>query len=332
MEICGKPLYLFHLGEEADIMAKLYVLNGPAKGRVFTLREGASFLGRSLDNDMVIEDKTMSRKHLRVVKRANAYFITDLKSRNGTFYKGDFIKPGAEIQVEEGSPIAVGITVIGVGQGCEEEMMPLPEITWLADKGLGKTGSFEERRGQASLKAVRFLNKTFDVLKENLAIEESLKKIIDHIFGFLKRIDRAAFVLVDPESNKIAGVISKLRKTKNHTKPSFCLDVVKQVIETKRPFAISNVEIEEEDGLVDTLKVLKIQSVMCIPLMRRSRVFGVVYVDSLSRPYGFRWDDLLLFTDFSRRLALTLENARHASELLAAAAALDSGDEGDQVD
>jgi pSer/pThr/pTyr-binding forkhead associated (FHA) protein len=303
-------------------MAKLYVLNGPAKGRVFTLREGSSFLGRSLDNDVVIEDRTLSRKHLRVVQRANAFFVTDLKSRNGTFYKGDFVKAGVEIQIQEGSPIAVGMTVIGIGEGSEEEMMPLPEITGLVDKALGKTGSFEERRVEASLKTVRFLNKLFDVLKENLPLEESLKRLIDHIFLFLKRIDRAAFVLLDPESKKITGVISKLKKTRNHGKPVFCLDVVKQVIETKRPFAVSNVETEEESSLVDTLKVLKIQSVMCIPLMRRSKVFGVIYVDSLSRPYGFRWDDLLLFSDFSRRLALVLENTLYASQIMAAADAL----------
>ena len=276
-------------------------------------------MGRSLDNDVVIDDRTLSRKHLRVVKRANAYFITDLKSRNGTFYKGEFLKPGMEIQVQEGSPIAVGMTVIGIGEGCEEEMMPLPEITGLVDKAMQKTGPLEERRVQASMKAVRFLNKMFDVLRENLPVEESLKKLIDHIFDFLKRIDRAAFVLVEPENRKITGVVSKLKRTKNHDKPSFCLDVVKQVIETKRPFAVSNVETEEESALVDTLKVLKIQSVMCIPLVRRSKVFGVVYVDSLSRPYGFRWDDLLLFGDFSQRIALVLENARYASELLAVA-------------
>ena len=308
-------------------MAKLYVLNGPSKGRIFTLREGASFLGRSLDNDIVIEDRTLSRKHLRIVQRENAYFITDLKSRNGTFYKGEFTKPGFEIQIEEGSPIAVGMTVIGVGNGCEEEMMPLPEVTGLVDKALNKTAAFEERRMQANLKTIRFLKKLSEILRQNLPLEESLKKILDHIFVFLKRIDRAAFVMLDPESGKMAGFISKLRKTKNHQKSSFCVEVVKQVIDTKRPFVVSNVETEEKDGLVDTLKVLKIQSVMCVPLMSRSRVLGVVYVDSLSRPYGFRWDDLLLFVDFSKRIAVVVESAHHASELLAVAEALSSDSE-----
>jgi hypothetical protein len=308
-------------------MAKLYVLNGAAKGRAFTLREGSSFLGRSLDNDVVIEDRTLSRKHLRVVKRVNSYFITDLKSRNGTYYKGDFLKPGFEVQVEEGTPIAVGMTVICIGEGCEEEMMPLPDITGLVDKALNKTGAFVEKRVQASMKTVRFLNKVSDVLKDCPSMDESLNKIIDHIYSFLKRIDRAAFILLDPENGKITSVISKLGKTKEHGKPSFCLDVVKRVIETRRPFVVSNVETEQENGLVDTLKVLKIQSVMCVPLTMRFQVQGVVYVDSLRRPYGFRRDDLLLFMDFGQRIAVALHDARHASDLLAAADALAFDDE-----
>jgi GAF domain-containing protein len=303
-------------------MAKLYVLNGAAKGRAFTLREGASFLGRSLDNDIVLEDRTLSRKHVRIVKTLNSYFITDLKSRNGTYYKGDFLKPGFEAQVEEGTPIAVGMTVLCIGEGCEQEMMPLPEITGLVDKALNKTGAFVEKRVQASMKTVRFLNKVSNVLKDRLSMDESLSKILEHIFSFLKRIDRAAFILEDPESGKMTKVVSKLRKNKEHGKPSFCLDVVKRVIETRRPFVVSNVETEEDNGLVGTLKVLKIQSVMCVPLSCGLQVLGVVYVDSLSRPYGFRWDDLMLFMDFSQRIAIAIEDARHASELLAAADAL----------
>ncbi len=38
---------------------------------------------------------------------------------------------------------------------------------------------------------------------------------------------------------------------------------------------------------VDTLKVLKILSVMCVPLIYRSQILGAIYVDSLERPYAF---------------------------------------------
>jgi len=48
-------------------MAYLYVLNGPAKGRSYRLREGENHIGRAIDNDIRIEDKTLSRKHAKIV-------------------------------------------------------------------------------------------------------------------------------------------------------------------------------------------------------------------------------------------------------------------------
>ncbi|MGD9042046.1 MAG: FHA domain-containing protein, partial [Desulfobacteraceae bacterium] len=63
-------------------MAKLYILNGPEIGRSFELREMATYVGRSSDNDIQIRDKTVSRRHLKIVKRGSRYLITDLDSRN----------------------------------------------------------------------------------------------------------------------------------------------------------------------------------------------------------------------------------------------------------
>jgi len=51
----------------------------------FVQNSGTSFVGRAFDNDIRIEDKTVSRKHLKIARRGNKYFITDLKNRNGPF-------------------------------------------------------------------------------------------------------------------------------------------------------------------------------------------------------------------------------------------------------
>lgn len=72
-------------------MVNVYILNGPEIGRSFKLRDGVMFAGRSLDNDIRIDDKTVSRKHLRIVKRGETFFVTDLKSQNGTYYDGKYL-------------------------------------------------------------------------------------------------------------------------------------------------------------------------------------------------------------------------------------------------
>jgi pSer/pThr/pTyr-binding forkhead associated (FHA) protein len=102
----------------------LYILNGPEIGRSLELKEGVSFLGRSPDNDIRIQDETVSRKHLKIVFKKGRYFATDLKSQNRTFYDGQYLLPGQEVEIVEGAPIAIGMTVICLGEGCREQMAP----------------------------------------------------------------------------------------------------------------------------------------------------------------------------------------------------------------
>jgi pSer/pThr/pTyr-binding forkhead associated (FHA) protein len=75
-------------------MARLHILNGPDRGQSFRLMDGATYLGRSTDNDIRIRDKTVSRRHLRIVKKGSNYSVMDLKSRSGTFYNGTYLSSG----------------------------------------------------------------------------------------------------------------------------------------------------------------------------------------------------------------------------------------------
>ena len=112
-------------------MINVYILNGPEIGRSFELKEGECLLGRSPQNDICIDDKTVSRKHLKIVVKEYRYFITDLKSRNRTFYGGEYLVPYQEMEIVEGAPIAIGMTVIGLGEKCKDKMAPYLETAAL---------------------------------------------------------------------------------------------------------------------------------------------------------------------------------------------------------
>ena len=293
-------------------MPKLHILNGPEIGRSYELSDFATYIGRSLDNDIQIKDITVSRRHAKIVKRGQKYFITDLESQNGTFFNGNYIAPGLELELKEGVPIAIGMSVICLGEGCKEQMMPFLDSIGLTKQTDEESGIFEENRDKTNQRKLELLYKVSDLLKENLPINETLKKILDYVFDLLKRIDRAAFILVDPETEKILDLISRTTKPSAGTTTVYCPDVVRGVMENREPLVISNVEIEMEDELIDTLKILKIESVMCVPLISRSQIMGVLYVDSLERPFGFRKEDLSLFVDLCQRTALVVEHARLA--------------------
>ena len=308
------------------MLLPLYVLNGPKRGEAYRLIQGTNYVGRSMDNDVRIEDRTVSRKHLRVFRDNDKCFITDLKSRNGTFYRGSFVTPGASVEVEQGFPIALGMAVVCVGESCADEIMPFPEILGLAVESKKDEQPGADRRRRPNQKRMEFVLKLADVFRENLPIRETQEKILRHVLHFLKRIDRASFVLIDPETRKTTLVTSRSKKSRGDPSVAYCREVITQVIRTRRPIVVSNVETEQQSKLVDTLKVLKILSVMCVPLIYRSQILGAMYVDSLERPYGFRREDLLLFVDLSQRVAIGLENIRMVSEISSIADSLTSGD------
>ena len=103
-------------------MTKLYVLDGPDKGRSFDLEGDTIHIGRSTGNHIRLKDTYISRRHLKILRKGEGYLIKDLESKNGTFVDGVPISPGIEFELKEGVPIMIGISVICLGKRCLEEV------------------------------------------------------------------------------------------------------------------------------------------------------------------------------------------------------------------
>jgi pSer/pThr/pTyr-binding forkhead associated (FHA) protein len=103
-------------------MTKLYVLDGPDKGLAFDLVNETTVIGRTPKNHIHLKDPYVSRRHLQVIRRDTRYFIKDLNSTNGTSVDGEALSPGVECEVEEGTTIVIGVSVICLGESCVEEI------------------------------------------------------------------------------------------------------------------------------------------------------------------------------------------------------------------
>lgn len=94
--------------EASERPAALLVVGGPLNGTLFDLIEAEVTVGRSAQNTIPLEFEGISRQHFKVAKQGeNAFFVSDLGSRNGTYLnnqklegptelkKGDIIKLGS---------------------------------------------------------------------------------------------------------------------------------------------------------------------------------------------------------------------------------------------
>ncbi len=76
------------------------------RGRAHPLRVGINTVGRLADNDVVIDDPHVSRRHCAVLVHSNqSCELHDVASKNGTFLNGERVtcptrlKPGDEIRM-----------------------------------------------------------------------------------------------------------------------------------------------------------------------------------------------------------------------------------------
>ena len=83
---------------------QLVLLNTEGAGQRWSLSQGPLKVGKSGENDVVIDHPTVSRNHLTLERQGDRFLIQDLGSTNGTFLDGAqvreaFLRPGAVLEV-----------------------------------------------------------------------------------------------------------------------------------------------------------------------------------------------------------------------------------------
>jgi len=99
------PASLIH--EEPPAIRAYLIIGGE---RTFDLQEAIVRLGRALDNDLIIEDRRVSRHHAQLRRRYGRYILQDLGSSGGTTVNGF---PVREIVLRPGDLISLsGVELI----------------------------------------------------------------------------------------------------------------------------------------------------------------------------------------------------------------------------
>lgn len=80
--------------------AMLIVLSGPSRGARFLINSDLTTIGRSTDNDIFLDDVTVSRKHAEIFREGSGYSVRDCGSLNGTYVDG---------KIESISPLSDGM-------------------------------------------------------------------------------------------------------------------------------------------------------------------------------------------------------------------------------
>jgi hypothetical protein len=289
-------------------------MSGTNKGKTFDLKDEVYTVGRSPDNNIQIMDKTVSRNHLKIFRKKDEYYIKDLKSRNGTFVNGARVQAGDEIEVKKGVPLAVGRVFLHLSENYKEENEGDKNLKALDSIDLSKelgndSADLVRDRPMTPQKNMSLISKVNDVLRDALGINDILEQMLNYILDFFTRIDRGFFILFDQETEKISQVIKVFNRDEDEIPSKYSRSIVDRVRREKKPVLMLDTLNEESAEISESMKLMKIKSVMCVPLISRSKIRGVIYVDTVNEPNGFRKDDLFLLTALSSPTAVVIESA-----------------------
>jgi signal transduction histidine kinase/CheY-like chemotaxis protein len=298
-------------------LKKLYVTGGPIKGESFTLNDGVTTIGRSSDNDICISDIGASRHHATFVEKGDKIFISDLKSAQGVFVDGEKIKQGLEVELKKDTTLMIGNTVLSFQKESYAKTLAKPYSFAAQSKPFDISKSSDDS-SRNYIQSLELLLKVSNIFAQSLNIQELLGLVIDQILTLLKRINRGAILLLNKDTGKLQEVVSKTRmddKDNLFSKINYSRSIVNRAIKEAKPVKISNTSQVNKANLSDSMEQMNVMSVMCVPLMYKEDVLGVIYVDSISLPEGFRKDDLELLTGLSNTASIAIENARLYSDL-----------------
>lgn len=68
--------------------------------------EDFTSIGRDYENDLILEDSLVSRRHAIIIWKNDGFYIEDMKSSNGTFVNGEKIE--APLLLQSGDLLAFG--------------------------------------------------------------------------------------------------------------------------------------------------------------------------------------------------------------------------------
>ena len=92
---------------ESELQATLVVRGGPNSGAIVALVGGSITMGRRSDNDIVVDETTVPRRHSLIMNTPGGYVVRDLNTTNGTFVNQNKLNQSEHV-LRHGDQIKLG--------------------------------------------------------------------------------------------------------------------------------------------------------------------------------------------------------------------------------
>ncbi len=309
-------------------MPTLHALQGPDKGRTYYTTDEPAIIGRSSEQ-IPLSDDSASRRHAQIRPVNGSWILEDLHSSNGTYLNGQRVLGPTTLR--HGDQIKVGSTLL-VFEGKEqvESFTGAHNIRDLVDLELGTSGvdpsilsTVDASADSVILQspevadAVAAWNVVYRIAEEigrTESIEAFLERIADITFEQLI-VDRLVLLMRDRNTGKLIPQIVRYRSQEGAPRPKIFTSrtIISHVLDTKDGVLCANAMNDDRfrrDSKQDSIHRLGLRSIICVPLVARRQVHGIMHLDCSMSHHTYTQEQLRLAVAIGRLAGMAIENAR----------------------
>lgn len=302
--------------------------DGTGKPAVFPLHDEV-VIGRdpqdSLASDkfLCIPEHTISRRHARVRRRGQMFFVEDLHSFNGTFVMGKRLRAGVWHPLRDGDEFSVSSVQIVFHSLVVPAQDSMPTVITKAVDASDVTRFLEAEpdttQGDVQqvvrkLHAMAQVSIALGVVKDRVTLIEKIMNFIFELFPLAER----AFILLKKADGDTPVPVAARRRDGTVVDPAqvrLSSTIIRQVLERKQSILSVDTLSDRYFGSQHSIISQAIRSVMCVPLLLEDECLGLIQVDTSSDPYAFKEPDLELLTGVCAETAVALKNFQLYSDI-----------------
>ncbi|MFQ6008529.1 MAG: FHA domain-containing protein, partial [Candidatus Zixiibacteriota bacterium] len=290
----------------------------------WNLEPGRYLIGRKPDCDLVISDKTVSRKHavIEVVPSTGECYVDDLESHNGTMVNGERITLRAQLKPND--RIMFGhtefeLTVSDEPSSSGRTRVPTTELLATTDPEKSVYLSIQEALQPLPPKVTdrpEVMPTLFEMAKM-LVLPEPKEAMLERSLNLVARAipaERLAVLLTTDDPQNLHVAASHLPQGVDPGSLTLSRTIINQILSDHNAFLIGDVREDPRFAQQQSIVMSEIKSAMAVPLFVEGKVLGILYADTTNPAHRYSDENLRLFATFGNLIAFRLLNYTLLSE------------------
>ncbi|HZI12905.1 MAG TPA: sigma 54-interacting transcriptional regulator [Myxococcus sp.] len=292
-------------------MASLTVRSPDGKLRTVSLLKRITSIGRSPDNDVPLEDPGVPDSALHVTFDGSRYEVGSL----GATFQVNGKKRDAHA-LSTGDVVRVGGTELTFAREDAPRAPPPPPPPREEARTSNPDSHTSELPGVPGreLLLLRRLTAFSERLLDLYDVERILESLMDEAIE-VTRADKGFLILMESGEPRVRVARNVSRENIEDAVEKLSDSIIAKVVKDQKPLIVADAVDTPEFKASESVVNLRVHSVMCVPLMHKGDLFGVIYVgnDRLVNRFEPKSADML--TIFAAQASLIMQNAMLVNDL-----------------